>query len=732
MKRLETERDVSRGLLEALFRDSGIGAAFFDVEGRYERINPRLAALHRLTPEEHVGLTLEEVVPDIAPAIRARLDLAIAKGETLTTEITGEMPAEPGVRRTWTANFVPVRDETDEIIGCAVMVSDVTERKRAEDRTAFIAEAATLLDTSLDLETTVRTMCRIAVPRLADWCAIDLLDADGVIRRAAAAHTDPVREQAAWDLARRWPPGLEDPTGVGAVVRTGRSDFHPEVHPEMAEAAAKDEEHLAMIRALDVRAALIVPLRARGRVFGAMAFACAESARKLSDDDRRLIEELTDRAALAVDNARLHTELQRTTEAQRFLAEAGRVLSASLDWETTCQTVAHLATTGFADWCGVHAIDTSGELRTVASAHVNAEKLLLLDELQHGYPIDGRDGYVGAALGANEPRLVAHVDDQLRVAVARDDEHLRLLRELDARSVILAPMVARGRAVGAIMFAITEDDRQYGAEDVALAAELARRAAVAADNARLYSDRSRVARTLQRSLLPARLPDVPGVDIAPLYHAAGDQVAGDFYDVFALPGDAWGLMIGDVCGKGATAAALTALARHTVRAAAAYEPGAAGVLRALHDAVLAEDTEMRFLTAAFLRLTRGDDGWLRGTAAVGGHLPPVIVRAGGEAERVAGTGPLLGVLAGIEIGERSVELGPGDVLVLATDGVTEAGAPGDALGEARLMELVRAGAGESAAALAEAIAEAALARQPGRLRDDVTLLVVRVLGEPGS
>src|SRR6266566_1151899 len=142
MKRVETERDVSRGLLEALFRDSGIGATFLDVEGRYERVNERLAALHDMTPEEHVGRTIEEVIPDIAPMVRSRLELAIARGETLTTEITGEMPAEPGVRHTFSANFVPVRDEQDEIVGCAVMVIDITERKRAEDRAALIAAAA--------------------------------------------------------------------------------------------------------------------------------------------------------------------------------------------------------------------------------------------------------------------------------------------------------------------------------------------------------------------------------------------------------------------------------------------------------------------------------------------------------------------------------------------------------------------------------------------------------------
>jgi serine phosphatase RsbU (regulator of sigma subunit) len=473
--------------------------------------------------------------------------------------------------------------------------------------------------------------------------------------------------------------------------------------------------------------ALIVPLRARGRVYGAMSYRQAESSRVFSEHDRRLIEELTDRAALAVDNARLHTELQRTTEAQRFLAEAGQVLSASLDWETTCQTVAHLATTGFADWCSVHALDGDGEVHTIAAAHVDPAKVAVLDELHERYPIADSSSYVAAAMSATQPRLIVEIDAALRAAVAYDEEHLALLNQLDARSVILAPMVARGRSLGAIMFAISESDRRYGAEDVALATELARRAAVAADNARLYSDRSRVARVLQRSLLPARLPTVPGLELAPFYMPAGDQVAGDFYDVFPA-GDAWGLVIGDVCGKGAEAAALTGLARHTVRTAAAYEPDAAGVLRALHAALVGEEDEgLRFLTAAFLRLER-DRGGFRGMAAVGGHVPPVIVRASGEVERIAGTGPLLGVMPVASIGERPVALSRGDVLVLATDGVTDAGAPADAFGEEQLVALAAetAASHPSAAAVAEAIGTAAIARQRTRLRDDVTLLVARV------
>jgi PAS domain S-box-containing protein len=665
-QRTETDKDVSRGLLEALFRDSGVGVAFFDVEGRYERVNDRLAAMHDMPAEAHIGMPLEEVVPDIAGAVRTAIETAVGRGETVTVEITGEMPDQPGVRRAWNANFVPVRDEADTIAGCASIVVEVTARKRAEDRAALVAAAATLLDTSLDLETTVRSLCRIAVPRLAGWCSIELQNGDGELVPAAV-----------------------EPDGESLLPAT-----------------------------------LTVPLRARGRAFGQMTFA---SARPFSSEDRELIVDLTDRAALAVDNARLHTELQRTTEAQRFLAEAGQVLSASLDWETTCQTVAHLATTGFADWCSVHAIDTAGELQTMASAHINPEKLDRIEELHRRFPIDLETGYVARALLGVEPQLIAEVDDAMRVAIARSPEHLDVLRAIDARSVIIAPMVARGRSVGAILLAITESDRRYGAEDVALATELARRAAVAADNARLYSDRSRVARTLQRSLLPARLPDVPGLELAPLYRAAGDEVAGDFYDVFATTGD-WGLVIGDVCGKGAAAAALTSLARHTVRAASAYEYGAAGVLRALHAAVLAEDVDMRFLTAAFLRLTPTGEGPFRGLAAVGGHLPPVIVRADGAVERIAGTGPLLGALPGTEIGERPIELGVGDVLVLATDGVTDAGAPDDPLGEEGLVELSAAAAlaGLPAAGIAEEIAAAALGRQPGRMRDDVTLLVARV------
>src|SRR3954454_2742307 len=172
---------------------------------------------------------------------------------------------------------------------------------------------------------------------------------------------------------------------------------------------------------------------------------------------------------------------------------------------------------------------------------------------------------------------------------------------------MVVPLTARGRTLGAMTLATDGSGRTFDADDLALAEELARRCALAVDNARMYGERSHVARTLQRSLVPARMPHVPGFEVAARFHAVGEEVevGGDFFDLFESDDGGWAAVIGDVSGKGAEAAAVTALARYTVRAVAVHGRRASSVLRELNDAILRHELEERFCTAVFARL-RGD------------------------------------------------------------------------------------------------------------------------------
>jgi serine phosphatase RsbU (regulator of sigma subunit) len=287
------------------------------------------------------------------------------------------------------------------------------------------------------------------------------------------------------------------------------------------------------------------------------------------------------------------------------------------------------------------------------------------------------------------------------------------------------PMSARGRTFGALTLCAT--GRAFDESDLHLAEELATRCAIAVDNARLFRERTRIARTLQESLLPPLLPELPGVDVGARFHAAGHgyEVGGDFYDVFDIGAGAFGVAIGDVCGKGPDAAAVTALARYTLRAAAMRERSPAEVLRTLNDALMRESGDRRFCTVAYVRFEPTPTG-MRAIVAAGGHPLPLALRAGDTPIEAGTPGTLLGVVPDPDIEDVALDLAPGDSLVLFTDGVTEARAPKRVWGSSDLARFVGAHEPLRAEAIAERIERGALSAQADEPRDDVAIVVLKV------
>ena len=429
--------------------------------------------------------------------------------------------------------------------------------------------------------------------------------------------------------------------------------------------------------------------------------------------------EVTDFVEFIVDSG----ERKRHEQRLRFLAEASELLAESLEFEETLARVARLAVPELADWCVVDMLDERGRLKRLAVAHVDPEKTRLGWEVSDRYPPRHDDpGGPAAVVRTGQAEVGAEITDEMLVAGAHDDEHLRLLRELAPRSYVCVPLRGHHGILGAITFAFGESGRRYASESLGLAEDLARHAALAIENARLYRERSHVAKTLQESLLPRRLPEVPGLDIAARYQALGEgiDVGGDFYDVFQVADGAWVFAIGDVCGKGAEAAALTGLARHTIRVAGLREPAPGAILRTLNEAIQAESAERMTFCTVVCGLVEPREGGATVTVCCGGHPLPTVLRADGSCEEVGSPGTLIGAFDDPRLVDRTLELGGGDALILYTDGVVSGRRGADGLDE-----IVRSCAGLDAAGIAKRIERAALAGEVRR--DDLAILVLRVV-----
>ena len=452
------------------------------------------------------------------------------------------------------------------------------------------------------------------------------------------------------------------------------------------------------------------------RVTGEEHWRVMRSTPLLEPDGRRLavtsIEEVT---------AAKQAELR-----QAFLARAGEVLASSLDYGETLRRVARLAVPVLADWCGVDVLDDRGIRHRLAVHHQDEAKIALAQELEERFPADpASDTGVHGVLRSGEPVLYKHISDELISASVSDEEHRALIMALGMRSLIIAPMKLRDRTIGAITFVSSETQRSFGERDVEFAMELARRAAVAVENARLYTSRTEAARTLQQSLLPERLDPPAGWRAGSRYRPGDDvnEVGGDFFDLVALEDGGLLAFIGDVTGKGVHAAALTSLARHTLMVGARFDPRPAALMRLLEDVLNARD-EPSPVTVACVRLTRTADG-ASARVTCAGHPPPLRLREGDPPEELGVFDVLLGTGLGRDWRETEVALRPGDTLLLYTDGVIDTPGANERFGEQRLREVAAAGSCDPVALL-ERVDAATTTWQVGRAVDDRAMLAVRL------
>jgi PAS domain S-box-containing protein len=668
-----------------------------DRVGTVRRWNAGAERLFGWPRDEIVGRSLVEMLVPLTERVRAdEIMTQVRAGEPWRGDITLlRRDAEP--LRVALCDY-PIHDEAGEVVAVVAIAEDVSDRRLLEQQTVDLAEHL----------------------RLA-------LEAGGL----GTFRWDRATGVTTWDERTEALYGLAPDTFEGTFDAWQRL-----IHPDDRAGVLA-----ALDRAIDQKGAYTLDHRVvwpdgtvrwihgagrvtvdgNGSVTGAIGCTVDITDRMAAEEERR---RLTAAALAAAEREREHRERLEV------LGRINDALAASRSMPALMTNVVNAVVPRLADWASLYVLPTPEAIFPVIEvAHVDPAMVRFAHELQERFPYDpSAPTGVPAVMRDGHTEFFPDIDEEVLAPLALDEEVREIIDGLALRSAITVPLVKRGRIVGAMSFIMTSSRRRYTADDVAIAQAAAARIASSIENLRLSTLQREIAATLQASLLPPTLPEIPGVDVAVRYWPAGEgvEVGGDFYDVFAVDGEHWAVVMGDVCGTGPTAAATTGLARHTLAGAVWLDLGPEEVLRHLNTTLRRRSIDT-FLTIAYGYLQPAAGG-IRVTLAIGGHPLPAIVRADGTVEVGGSPGTLLGMLDDIKVTATEHLLAPGDTLVLHTDGVTDVPPPHDLTPDAFRALVGRAATGApDVDTVAERIRGALDEILPiERRSDDIALLVLRV------
>lgn len=695
-----------------------------------------LEVMYGFVPGSFDG-TYETYQQVLHPDDRAAVQEAIREAlETTTGHHVEHRIVRPDGSIRWIEGWGRVLHEDDgTVTGMVGVARDVTERHETREeldraREDVVAETERLerlqsLTASLSRAVSQEDVANVLVAQAiratdATAASVSILSEDGESLNILSSSGYDFMSHEGWD---RWPVSVDHP--LGEAIRTGEPRWS-ETRAELLQRHPGASSTPGIER---FGAFVALPLLSAGRVIGVIGLSFEED-RRFSDVEREHLLAMTGQVAVALERSRLYEEAERARLAARranerlmFLSNATQLLAGSLDYDETVSTLARLCVPDFADWVGVDLVEPGGQIRQLVVVHEDPERLQYAKDIRERFPPDldeaqGLANVLRTGLSEFYPEMP---EELLKLAPAEQQE---IARNLKLSSVMIVPLEVRGEILGAMTLAYAESERHYEEPDLRMVESLGRRAAIAIDNARVYHDRDHMARTLQRSLLPPALPQIPGAQMAARYEPFGDghEVGGDFYDAFSVADDEWGIVIGDVCGKGAEAAAVMGIARFTTRAIAMSERRPSALLAGLNGALLQQTAGARFCTACYCRVHRNDAGF-RVTVSLAGHPRPVVLRSDGSVQEVGSPGTFLGVFEDAKVFDEVVDLLPGDALVLFTDGVF--GRTSMAAG-AELFAASEREMGSSAGGIADQLITGIIDRDGERFSDDVAVLVFRV------
>jgi len=723
--RVAHELKASHEQLEVIFRGVGEGVTVQRPDGTLAYAND--AAAHSL------GFTSpDELLATPPRAILERFEILDESGEAFPAErfpgrlvLQGADEAEDvfhyrhretGEEHWSIVKATAIRGSEGQVVYAVNLFRDVTALRRREEWQRFLAEAGEILNASLDYETAARDLARLVVPRLADWCSVHVVD-EGELRQIALAHADPARVEWAREVQERYPPDPESETGVPNVIRTGAAELYEVIPDEMLQRAARDEGHLDLLRRLELSSAMLVPLSARGRTFGALTFAAAESGRRYRKEDLAQAEDVARRAALAIDNARLHQDAQQARRDAELAASVSARLhsvSSSLARAATAAEVARVAVNE-----GANALKADA-----AAVFLHDEHRASVVTLAYtGYPPETDADHRSFPTSVENP--VTEAMRTRRPVVVGDGEELvarwpALAVEQSAtgdQATVAQPILSGDSVLGALHVAF-RSARVFSDWELAFIETLAVQTGQALVRARMYERDHAAAVALQQTLLPRVLPSVDGVALEAHYVPARHEanVGGDWYDGMLLSDGTIAVCVGDVVGHGLPAATAMGQLRNAIRAYLLEDISPGQVLRRLNRFAQSVG-EGAFSTTIVATLDTSRTTWRFASA---GHPPPLVL-TDGSPRFLELRGPPLGALDDFDYEVVEEVLSRPASVILYTDGLVERRRARLEDGLARLLELATETLSPGSAG-AEALVERMLEGEDPV--DDVAVLLV--------